>query len=237
MHSRPRRLVKQSRARVYIAVATVLVLTAAVGFYFINEGGQKTAAIKPIILYVNQGNGVVNVSNFASMAGYAISRGFNTVFFQVYREGNLLFTSAQLSAIVNESHSDGLKIFFALYFTNSTQALPTTIYGLGEDGINLDMSTLTISDQLNLLADLQGSYHGQTAVTTTDMTSPLRPNLLVLETYDTSLQQYIRHGRIASVGVFTTTSQQDYQSQRVYALQNSDGVMVFDYAGMLKAGY
>jgi hypothetical protein len=228
---------RRSRTALYIVVAVVLISAAVVGFYVVTQGGQKTTATEPIILYVNQGNGVVNGENFDSMASYAGSRGFNTVFFQVYRQGSPLFTSSQLSAFVNESHSDGLKIFFALYITNSSQALPTSVYGLNEDGISLDMSTLALSDQQTLLASLQGSYHGQTAVTTTNMTSSLKPNLLILETYDVSLRQYIRHGIVASVGVFATTSQQDYQSQLVYALQNSDGAMVFDYAGMLKAGY
>jgi hypothetical protein len=33
------------------------------------------------------------------------------------------------------------------------------------------------------------------------------------------------------------SSEQDYQSQFQYALQNSDGVMVFDYAALSRAGY
>ena len=69
------------------------------------------------------------------------------------------------------------------------------------------------------------------------MQSPLKPDLLVLETYYPATQQYIRHGIIASAGVFATSSEQDYKSQFQYALQNSDGVMVFDYAGLLKRGY
>ena len=69
------------------------------------------------------------------------------------------------------------------------------------------------------------------------MYSHLTPNLLILETYGSEFNQYIRQGIIASVGVFKTTSEQDYRSQFQYALQNSDGVMVFDYAGLLKRGY
>ena len=42
---------------------------------------------KPIILYVNQGNGVVNGSNFGELLSTATSHGFNTIFFQVYRSG------------------------------------------------------------------------------------------------------------------------------------------------------
>jgi len=39
------------------------------------------------------------------------------------------------------------------------------------------------------------------------------------------------------VGVFATASKADYEQQFQYALNNSDGVMVFDYAGLVKSGY
>ena len=214
-------------------VALALLVLASVAVYTTSQGHRTP----PIILYVNQGNGVVNGSNFESMVGYASSRGFNTIFFQVYRQGLLLFSNDELTTFVNETHARGLKIFFALYITDSSQGIPTSILNLGEDGVSLDMSTLDIGTQEGLLVDLETSYHGETAVTTTNMQSPLRPDLLVLETYGLPYQQYIRHGTVASVGVFVTSSREDYQSQFQYALQNSDGVMVFDYAGLLKRGY
>jgi hypothetical protein len=219
------------RTAIYIAATVVLV---ALLIFLLSE--SQTSQAKPIILYVNQGNGVVGASNFGAMLSFASSRGFNTVFFQVYRMGVLLFSTSELTSFANQSHAQGLKIYFALYFTNSSQPMPSTIFGLGEDGISLDVSTLSLSTQESLLADL-APCHCQTAVTTTDMNSPLKPDLLVLETYGPAFQQYIRHGIIASVGVFATTSLADYQSQFQYALSNSDGVMVFDYAGLLKSGY
>ena len=201
--------------------------------FYLSQGSQA----KPIILYVNQGNGAVNGANFGQMLGFASSHGFNTVFFQISRQGVLLFSASDLRSFVNQTHSAHLKIFFALYITNSTQALPQSAFGLGEDGVNLDMSTLSLSAQESLLQSLMGSCGCQTAVTTTDMASQLKPDLLILETYGPSLQQYARHGIIASVGVFATSDHADYQSQFQYALNNSDGVMVFDYAGLVKAGY
>jgi len=218
------------RAAVFIIAAFILLVVLV--FIFQSQNSQP----KPIILYVNQGNGVVDESNFGTMLSFASSHGFNTIFFQVYRGGALLFNGNELSYFANQSHAEGLKIFFALYFTNSSQPMPNTIFGLGEDGISLDVSTLSLSTQETLLADLS-QCHCQTAVTTTDMNSPLEPNLLILETYGPAYQQYIRHGIIASVGVFATSSLADYQSQFQYALSNSDGVMVFDYAGLLKSGY
>jgi len=219
------------RAILYIAVAVILVTLVA--FVFFQTQGSP---VKPVILYVNQGNGIVDGSNFGAMLTFASSHGFNTVFFQVYREGVLLFTGSELSSFANQSHALSLKIFFALYLTNSSQAVPGAIFGLGEDGISLDMSTLSIAAQESLLTDL-ASCHCQTAVTTTDMNSPLKPDLLVLETYGVPSQQYIRHGTIASVGVFATSGLSDYQAQFQYALSNSDGVMIFDYAGLQKSGY
>jgi hypothetical protein len=222
-------------------VATVFVAALAVGSAYLlyGLGGRGTSAVqqKPIILYVDQGNGVVNGSGFGTMLDYMSSRGFNTVFFQVYREGRLLFSQPTLQSFVDQTHEAHMKIFFALYITNASQAIPTSIYGLHEDGICLDMSTVSLTAQQSFLAALKSGFGGETAVTTTDMYSPLKPDLLVLETYGVSAQQYIRKGIIASVGVFATSSFDDYQSQFQYALQNSDGVMVFDYHGLLKAGY
>jgi len=229
MRRRGRRGIRN--AAIYFAVAVILV-SLLVFFLYQSQNSQE----KPIILYVNQGNGLVNESNFGTMLSFASSHGFNTVFFQIFRAGDLLFTGNELSYFANQSHAQGLKIFFSLYFTNSSQPMPSNIFGLGEDGISLDVSTLSVSTQEGLLANL-APCHCQTAVTTTDMNSPLKPDLLVLETYGPAFQQYIRHGVIASVGVFATSSLADYQSQFQYALSNSDGVMVFDYAGLLKSGY
>src|SRR6266480_887399 len=195
-----------------------------------------TPSSKPIILYVNQGNGAVDGSNFAGLLDTANSHGFNTIFFQVYRSGTLLFTDSSLNQFVASSHGKGLKIFFALYFTNSSQKIPASIYVDGEDGINLDMSTLPIDAQTSLLDSLSSAYSGQTAITTTNPTLPLNPGMLIVETYGAGNDQYIHHGIIASVGVFATSSRQDYDQQFHYALANSDGVMVFDFAGLLKAG-
>jgi len=230
MPKRRRHNVRRMVAYTAIAVV-VIVIIVAVSF------SLQAHRTKPVILYVNQGNGVVNGSNFAPMLEFASSKGFNTIFFQIYRQGDLLFSTGDLGTFVNETHDRGLEIFFALYITNSSQVLPTSVFGLGEDGISLDMSTLDLGAQESLLASLQASFHGKTAVTTTDMTSTLKPDLLILETYGSATQQYIRPGIIASVGVFATSSSADYQSQFQFALNNSDGVMVFDYAGLLKSRY
>jgi len=219
------------RTAVYITLGAVLVVVVV--FVLVQTRGGPA---KPVILYVNQGNGVVNGSNFGEMLNFASSHGFNTIFFQVYRAGVLLFTGNELRSFANQSHTQGLKIFFALYVTNSSQSVPSAMFGLGEDGISLDVSTLSLATQESLLDGLS-SCRCESAVTTTDMNSPLKPDLLVLETYGVASQQYIRHGIIASVGVFATSGLADYQSQFQYALSNSDGVMVFDYAGLLKAGY
>ncbi len=244
------RQTKGNRVRSYYIVGVLLVLSVAAAAWYLyglpHPGGQRvdtsgasttTGTQKPVILYVNQGNGAVKGSNFGSMLGLATEHGFNTVFFQVYRQGVLLFTTGELQDFVVLSHQANLKIFFALYITNSSQSLPSSIYALREDGISLDMSTLSAASEESYLGDLKTGYAGVTAVTTTDMTSTLKPDVLVLETYGTGLQHYVRAGIVASVGVFATSSQQDYESQFQYALNNSDGVMVFDYAGLVKRGY
>jgi hypothetical protein len=252
MSRRRSRRNRNQGARYYLVAG--IATAAVVGYLLISAGLQgrggaaptkqqtsvsatTTTASSPVILYVNQGNGVVNGSNFGGLLDTANSHGFNTIFFQVYRSGTLLFADGSLSQFAASAHGQGLKIFFALYFTNTTQKIPTSIYADGEDGINLDMSTLSLGAQTTLFDYLSSTYSGKTAITTTDPSLPLNPNFLIVETYGAGNDQYIHHGMIASVGVFATSSRQDYERQFQYALDNSDGVMVFDYAGLVKAGY
>ena len=228
-----------STARKYYIIAALVVASLGILLYsaYLLRLFPGNAS-KPVILYVNQGNGIVDESNFAAMLSAAKSHGFNTVFFQVYRAGSLLFNESELGGFVADAHSQGLKIFFALYFTSASQTLPQSIYALGEDGISLDMSTLPSASQQRLFGNLQAGYRsGQTAITTTNASLALKPEILVLETYAAGSQGFIRHGIIASVGVFATASKADYDQQFQYALNNSDGVMVFDYAGLVKSGY
>ncbi len=198
---------------------------------------ERTTGSKPVILYVNQGNGAVNESNFGQMLDTATSYGFNAVFFQVYRAGTLLFSDSSLSQFVASAHERGLKLFFALYFTSSTQTIPSSIFSEGEDGISLDMSTLPLATQTTLFEFLSSHYSGKTAITTTDPVLPLNPDLLVVETYGTGNDQYIHPGMIASVEVVAASSREAYTQQFQYALNHSDGIMVFDYAGLVKSGY
>jgi hypothetical protein len=203
----------------------------------LSASSSQSGGAKPIILYVNQGNGVVNESNFGDLLDTATSHGFNTIFFQIYRSGTLLFTTSALTQFVSSAHDQGLKIFFALYFTNTTQAIPTSIYTDGEDGISLDMSALPLNTETTLFKQLSSAFSGETAITTTDFTLPLSPDLLILETYGTGNDQYIHPGIVAGVEVVAASSRADYEQQFQYALNNSDGVMVFDYAGLVKSGY
>jgi hypothetical protein len=220
----------RKKYRIYFIVLILAFAISLVIFF-------QQSKTKPIILYVNQGNGRVDESNFDVMLSFAKSHQFNTIFFQIYREGKLLFNSTELKYFVTHSHSNGLSIFFSFYITSTKQVIPDTAIGLGEDGINLDMSILTIEVQQSLINSLRKIYHNPIAVTTNDMNYPLKPDIIVLETYYPELTQYIRHGIIASVGAFTTSSYEQYKAELEYALSNSDGVMVFDYAALVKKGY
>jgi hypothetical protein len=239
MSRKARRRRKNIRLPLLLSVVAVIVIISA-GALLLTERSGKTSSTtaKPVILYVNQGNALVSVNNFTGLTAFAKSNGFNTIFFQVYRGGNLIFSASNLTYFVTTAHSQGLKIFFALYFTASGQQIPSSLYTLGENGISLDMSTLSDSSQAILLSTLQHDYmQGETAVTTTNFTTDLRPNLLILETYGTGDQSFIHHGIIGGVEPYILSSKQEYTSQFQYALQNSDGVMVFDYYGLLRTGY
>lgn len=251
-----RREAQKTRQTGYIILAIVVVIIIAVSaVVFIRGNSVRNASSsttttnrvfvisnpsnKPAILYVNQGNGIVNRTDFPELLNFAKYRGFNTVFFQIYRSDQLLFDSSDLSYFVEAAHLDKLSLYYSLYFTNSSQTIPTSIYGLGENGINLDMSTLPTSDQSALLSTLQLDIrNGTTAVTSLNFTTTLKPDLLILETYDFQAdQQYIHSGIIASVEPLEIPTSQQYQQEVNYALSNSSGVMVFDYYGLAKMGY
>jgi hypothetical protein len=227
-----------------IAIIVVIVIVVSAGILLSNHPTSTTASTttlpsnKIIILYVNQGNALVDQSNFSTLLSFAKSQGFNTLFFQVFRSGNLLFTQDQLNYFVFSAHQRNLSIFFALYLTDTSQQVPSSIYGDGENGISLDMSLLPTSSQVGILETLKQNYHeGRTAVTTTNLTSTLDPDLLILETYASSDQTYIHPGIIAAVEPLALGNKLDYESEFNYALVHSDGVMVFDYYGLLKTGF
>ena len=115
---------------------------------------------------------MVNGSNFGKLLSTATSHGFNTIFFQVYRSGTLLFTSSSLDQFVASAHGQGLKIFFALYFTNTTQTIPSSIYSDGEDGISLDMSTLPIAPRRPSSTTCPRATRGRPRSRRTDPSSP-----------------------------------------------------------------
>ena len=234
-----------------IVIIAIIVAIVAAFFVFNHHGESPSSGTadsttsfaipsnKAVILYVNQGNALVDQGNFSNLLSFAKSHQFNTIFFQIYRGGQLLFNTANLTDFVGRAHIANLSIYFSLYFTAPGQLIPASIYGLGENGINLDMSTLPISTQNNILTTLSENYHGgKTAVTTTNFTTALKPDLLILETYDFQVdQQYVHSGTIAAIEPAAISSPQQYQQEFEYALNNSDGVMVFDYYGLLQSGY
>jgi len=238
---------KASRTPIIVVAVVLLILVISAGAFLLAQKSSTSTiettnqTSKPIILYVNQGNALVDTTNFTALLNFAKTNGFNTLFFQVYRSGNLFFSQSNLTYFVNAAHIEDLKIYFALYFTSSNQQIPTSIFDLREDGISLDMSTLTDTAQTNLLATLQQNYkQGKTAITSTNFATPLKPDLLVLETYqvqNSSKDAYVHPGVITSVEPLAMPSKQVYQSQYQYDLKNSDGVMVFDYYGLLKTEY
>ena len=226
---------EKSERKKYLAILAIVIAVIIIAAAYFSLRSAPTE--KPVILYINQGNALVGVDNFSSLVSYAKSNGFNTLFFQVYRSGSLIFSISNLTYFVSFTHNQSLKIFFALYFTNSSQKIPSSIYGLGEDGISLDMSTLPQSTQSSLLLSLQQGYKGETAVTTTNFGTTLKPDLLILETYAPQDQQYIHKGIIASVEPLALASEPEYLQEYKYALSHSDGIMVFDYYGLLATGY
>ncbi len=236
------RKVKKSKMKWTVLIIVIGVASISIGltYAYTSRGPvcHAPTSQEPVILYINQGNGIVNGSGYGTMLKFASCQGFNTIFFQVYYKGSLLFSPPLLRSFVDQAHSDSLQIFFALYFTSNNQSIPKSILDLNEDGISLDMSTLNPGVQQSLLTYLQSNFDGTTAVTTYNFSTTLKPDLLVFETYQWSQDQgVIKPGIIASVEAVAATSYGQYESEVQYALQHSDGVMVFDYHGLVDEGY
>ncbi len=130
-----RRETEKTRQTGYIILAVVVVAIIAVSAVVFLHGSGTTSTTssgttfsnpshKPVILYVNQGNGVVNRTNFPALVSFAKTHQFNTIFFQVYRSGQLLFSTSDLEYFVEAASLDNLSLFYSLYFTNSTRTDP-----------------------------------------------------------------------------------------------------------------
>jgi hypothetical protein len=78
---KPRHRKTGGAGRYYLATGLFVLAVGAVACYAYVLP-HTSPGTKPIILYVNQGNGAVNKTNFGAMASYANSSGFNTVFLQ-----------------------------------------------------------------------------------------------------------------------------------------------------------
>jgi hypothetical protein len=231
-----------STRKALLSLAVILVVSLAteaalIAFSHRTSNDSSTITRKLVILYINQGNGSVNRTNFETLTAFASGRGFNTLFFQVCRSGRLLFSIEDLATFVREAHAANLSIFLAIAFNATSLRIPVAIYGAGEDGISLDFSNLDLQHQDALFASLKANYGGTTAVTTYAVNPLAEPDVTVLETYTSASKALITPGIVGSVEVAATGSRSDYQAQFSYALDHSDGVMVFDYAGLLKRGY
>ena len=118
---------KKSRMPIIIGVVILLILVISASAFFLTQRNTtstvetSTQSNKPIILYVNQGNALVDASNYTGLLNFAKTNGFNTIFFQVYRSGSLLFSQSDLTYFAVTAHTENLKIFFALYFTATNQ--------------------------------------------------------------------------------------------------------------------
>lgn len=192
--------------------------------------------VKPIILYVNQGNGFVEPDRFGDLLAFAKRFGFNSVMFQVYREGSFLYSLDDMNKFHDKSTRAGMRFYPSLFISKDGEKIDL-ISQLSAEGMNLDMPSLSLDWQSRYIAAVRQLFKGPVSVTTSNAQYPLRPDLLILETYGRENLRYVRPGVVGSVGVWLTTDKGDYLDQVSYVLAHSDGVMVFDYAGLLRKGW
>jgi len=192
--------------------------------------------VKPIILYVNQGNGFVEPQKFGDLLTFAKRFGFNTIMFQVYRSGSFLYSLEDMNKFARDAEKAGFRFHASLYISKEGEKMDL-VAQLRADGINLDMPTISLDWQSRYISWVRQLFKGPVSVTTANAQYPLKPDLVILETYGRENLRYVRPGMVGSVGVWLTKDKDDYLDQVNLVLTKSDGVMVFDYAGLLRKGW
>lgn len=194
---------------------------------------------KPIILYYEYGFPPLKVSQFPRVVNYTLEHGFNTLMMVVYTNHEAKFNKSTIQYFVSYAESKGLK-FVPSYYIESTG---DEINVSGFSWVNLDMERLTMGEQSLYYQRIDR------IVPKVSVTSPYgqyidyHTQMNIVETYASSplfwLAQlgYFHPGKICSVGDWLLNSQSEYDAQKNYCLKYSDGVMVFDYYNLLRAGF
>ena len=193
---------------------------------------------KPIILYYDYENLPFNVSSFPQIVSTTLRHQFNTLMLLVYFNHELIFNDSTLEYFYSYAQSRNLTFVPSFYIESMADNFNATNF----PWVNLDMER--IQPRLQAFFYDKISREGKEMIS---VTSPYGqpvdfvPSLDIVETYSGPPRFYFLQlaywhpGHVCSVAPWLVGNQQQYDSEKEYCLQYTDGVMVFDYYNLLKS--
>jgi hypothetical protein len=203
--------------------------------------GVVTSTPKPVILYYNFGEiGVTfNVGNFSSVVAFTKSHGFNTLMVVIYTNHIARFNDTDLLGFYNYAKSQNVTFVPSYYIESVNDAIDTK----GFSWVNLDMESLSQIQQKTYYDNISSTVPLVSVTQPYGEANLFYTKMLIVETY-ASLPKfwfdqiwYSHGGTICSVHIRYVHDEHQYQSEFQYCLKYSDGVMVFDYPQLVRAGY
>jgi hypothetical protein len=226
------------------SVVLVIALFLLAIFYvnvFPGNYGLGITTPKQIILYFNYGElgYKVNASNFPGVVSFAKNHGFTSLMIVIYADHHSRFNNSELQNFYDYAGTQNLTFVPSYYIESMNDSIDVT----GFRWVNLDMERLSAAQQLAYY-DNVSQYVSLVSVTQPyGETNLFQTKMLIVETYARLPgfwfeQLWFPHGgTICSVQVRDVRTEGEYQSEFQYCLRYSDGVMVFDYPQLLRAGF
>jgi hypothetical protein len=229
------------RKKIFIFLLVILVFSVSFELFivfppsFLLQPSQK----KPVILYYEYPYPPLEVSRFPWVVNFTLAHGFNTLMLEVFYNHRSMFNRSTVDYFISYAGSRGLALVPSYYITATSDKIDVG----GMTWVNLDMERLSPLDQRSFYDNISQivplvsvtSPYGQPVLFSTPMN--------IVETYASTplfwLAQlgYYHPGKICSVGDWLLHSQQEYDAEKSYCLEYSDGVMVFDYYNLLRSGF
>jgi hypothetical protein len=230
---------RRVHAKVIVFVAVIIAASFELFVVFPPSILLTPSYKKPIILYYNgDGHPPLQVSQFPGVVNFTLRHGFNVLMLLVFNY-QPVFNRTTVNYFALYAKSRGLT-FVPSYYVRS---VGDEINVSGLAWINLDMERLNPSEQVVFYDQVAGVVPLVSVTTVYGQLVQFHTPMNIIETYAGTplfwLAQlgYYHPGKLCSVGVWLLHNQQDYDDEKNYCLKYSDGVMVFDYYGLLRSGF
>ena len=220
-------------------IIALLVLSYFYSNLFPGNFAGITNSNKPVILYYNYAEQPFKTSDFPNLVSFASSHGFNTLMIVVYINHEAIFNKSVLQGFYSYAKSQNITFVPSFYI----ESLNDTINVSGFSWVNLDMEKLSQVQQRIYYDTINSSVPLVSVTMPYGVSNYFQTRMLIVESYASEpvfwLEQmsYSHYGAICSVHMGNVNSEQEYLSEFKYCLKYSEGVMVFDYPSLAKAGY